>query len=275
MTAIPLHLSALYRYPLKSCAGETLERAQVHEEGLAGDRRFMLARPDGRFTTARTHPWLELMQVQVGAGAVVLRFPGHPDLELARSDFGLAPFATVVWGDRFEALTTTREADAWCSVVLGEPAHLLCIGERSPRYRPSIEQRVGFADGYPLLLIGEGSLADLNGRLAESQAGPQTKPHVMAQFRPNLVVAGSDPFAEDGWQRLRIGEVELGVAEPCARCAMITVDPATGTFLPGKEPLKTLATYRRGDKGKVLFGQNLVVLKEGSLKVGDEVEILG
>ncbi|SDF64789.1 hypothetical protein SAMN05216571_10143 [Onishia taeanensis] len=269
-----LHLSALYRYPLKSCAGEPLERAQVHQEGIAGDRRLMLARPDGRFITARTHPRLELMQVQLGEETVVLRFPGHRDLELVRANFSLAPFATEVWGDRFEALATSKEADAWCSAVVGEAAHLLCIGERSPRYRESIQQRVGFADGYPLLLIGEGSLADLNAKLAHAQGASDGKPHVMAQFRPNLVVAGSDAFAEDGWQRLRIGDVELGVAEPCARCAMITVDPATGAFLPGKEPLKTLATYRRGGKGKVLFGQNLVVLKEGQLTLGDDVEIL-
>ncbi|WP_304526068.1 MOSC domain-containing protein [Halomonas sp. I5-271120] len=274
MTTSSLRLSALYRYPLKSCAGEALERAQVHQEGIVGDRRLMLARPDGRFITARTHPRLELMQVQLGERTVVLRFPGHRDLELVRADFALAPFATEVWGDRFEALTTSQDADAWCSEILGETAQLLCIGERSPRYRQSIDQRVGFADGYPLLLIGEGSLADLNARLAHSQGTSEGKPHIMAQFRPNLVVAGSDAFAEDGWQRLRIGEVELGVAEPCSRCAMITVDPATGTFLPGKEPLKTLATYRRGEKGKVLFGQNLVVLKEGRLALGDEVEIL-
>ncbi|WP_192034973.1 MOSC domain-containing protein [Halomonas sp. YLGW01] len=264
------HLSSLYRYPLKSCAGEALEHALVGDEGLAGDRRFMLARPDGRFVTARTHPRLELMQVQTDDEVLVLRFPGQVALELARSAFDRAPFATEVWGDRFEALTTTREADAWCSDVLEEPVHLLCLDDRSPRYRPSIGQRVGFADGYPLLLIGEGSLDDLNARLGPSQ----DKPHRMAQFRPNLVVAGSAAFAEDGWRRLRIGEVELGVAEPCARCAMITVDPATGRFLPGKEPLKTLATYRRGDEGKVLFGQNLVVLKEGRLALGDEVEIL-
>lgn len=274
MNTTSLRLSALYRYPLKSCAGEALERARVHQEGIVGDRRLMLARPDGRFITARTHPRLELMQVQLGEETVVLRFPGHQDLELVRAGFSLAPFATEVWGDRFEALTTSQEADAWCSAVVGEAAHLLCIGERSPRYRESIQQRVGFADGYPLLLIGEGSLADLNAKLAHAQGASDGKPHVMAQFRPNLVVAGSDAFAEDGWQRLRIGDVELGVAEPCARCAMITVDPATGTFLPGKEPLKTLATYRRGGKGKVLFGQNLVVLKEGQLTLGDDVEIL-
>lgn len=274
MNTTSLRLSALYRYPLKSCAGEALERAWVHQEGIVGDRRLMLARPDGRFITARTHPRLELMQVQLGEETVVLRFPGHQDLELVRAGFSLAPFATEVWGDRFEALTTSQEADAWCSEVLGEAAHLLCIGDRSPRYRQSIKQRVGFADGYPLLLIGEGSLADLNARLTHGQGNSESKPHVMAQFRPNLVVAGSDAFAEDGWQRLRIGEVELGVAAPCSRCAMITVDPATGAFLPGKEPLKTLATYRRGEKGKVLFGQNLVVLKEGRLALGDEVEIL-
>ncbi|SHF03254.1 hypothetical protein SAMN02745148_01657 [Modicisalibacter ilicicola DSM 19980] len=261
------HLSALYRYPVKSTAGEALERALVGEEGLEGDRRFMLARPDGVFLTARTHPQLVTIRGQFHDDGIVLHHPALEPLALNYAQFETAPFATQVWNDGFRALTTTPEADRWCEQALGEPARFLWLGERSPRYRQAIGKRVSFADGYPLMLIGEASLADLNERASDE--------HVMAQFRPNLVVTGSLAFAEDGWHLLRIGEVELAVRKPCTRCAMITVDPGTGTFIARREPLRTLANYRRGLTGEVEFGQNLVVLTGGELEVGMPVEVLG
>jgi uncharacterized protein YcbX len=262
----PLRLAALYRYPAKSTAGESLKYVRVGEEGLQGDRRFMLARPDGTFLTARTHPRLLTIRVELSAEGLVLHHDDCDSLALSYADFEAAPFATQVWKDLFAALTTTAAADRWCSEVLGEPARLLWLGERSPRYREALGKRVSFADGYPLMLIGEGSLADLNERT------PQR--HAMAQFRPNLVVSGSAPFAEDRWQRLRIGEVELSVSAPCTRCAMITVDPQTATFIERREPLRTLAGYRRGLTGQVEFGQNLVVLTGGELEVGMTVEVM-
>nr|WP_281430412.1 MOSC domain-containing protein [Salinicola acroporae] len=140
------------------------------------------------------------------------------------------------------------------------------MGERSSRYRDTIGVRVSFADGYPLLLISEASLEDLNTRTDGT--------HVMAQFRPNLVATGAVPYAEDGWKRIRIGEVTFRVDAPCARCAMVTVDPARGEKRRDKEPLKTLASYRRGDKGKVYFGQNLVAENRGEIRLHDAIEVL-
>ncbi|WP_189444774.1 MOSC domain-containing protein [Salinicola rhizosphaerae] len=259
-------LAAIHRYPIKSTAGESLERARVEEEGLEFDRRFMAVKPDGTFLTARTHPQLERIQARFDGSRLALAHDHFDPLALPVDAFAGVPFETEVWGDRFGATTTHDALDSWISEVAGEPARLLWVGETSARYRESIGVRVSFADGYPLLLISEASLADLNARTDGT--------HIMAQFRPNLVVSGTQAFAEDSWERIRIGDVVFRVDAPCSRCAMVTVDPATGERRRDKEPLKTLAGYRRGEKGKVYFGQNLIAENRGDIRCGDTVEIL-
>jgi uncharacterized protein YcbX len=129
---------------------------------------------------------------------------------------------------------------------------------------------VNFADGYPFLVIGEASLNELNDRLIGR--GEEALP--MNRFRPNLVISGSRAFAEDAWPRVRVGEIVLRDAGPCARCVVTTTDQLTTER--GPEPLRTLATYRRDAKTptNVNFGQNLVhETKRGTLRVGDSVEI--
>lgn len=266
MAESSLRLAGLFRYPIKSTAGETLSASWADEEGLEGDRRYMVVRPDGVFVTARSHPQLQRVSTTLFDDGIVLHHAALEDLTLHHANFLAEPLSTQVWGDQFAGLTTTEAADAWLSEALGEPVRLLWLGERSPRYRQALGKRVSFADGYPLLLIGQASLDDLNTRF--------DTPQRMAQFRPNLVVTGSLPYAEDEWHLLRIGEVELLVDKPCSRCAMITVDPATGEFLPRREPLRTLADYRRGADGKVYFGQNLIVARGGILEVGAAVEVV-
>ncbi|HZD51635.1 MAG TPA: MOSC domain-containing protein, partial [Woeseiaceae bacterium] len=182
------------------------------------------------------------------------------------SEFTAEPLATGLWGDAFAALTTTPALDAWFSAVAGTPARLLWLGPQSQRYRAKIGRTLSFADGYPLMLISQASLDDLNTRTDRA--------HRMAQFRPNLVVAGTAPYAEDGWSRIRIGSLELAVDKPCSRCVMVTVDPATGKFLPEREPLSTLGRYRRGADRKIYFGQNLIPLGDGELELGAPVEVL-
>jgi len=259
-------LSAIHLYPIKSTAGRMQESAWVSMEGLRGDRRFMIAKPDGTFLTARTHPQLQRVTATFDGRTLSLSHPELSSLEMAVSEFELSSFATTVWADDFNALTTHARLDAWFSEAAGETARLLWLGEHSPRYRRSIEQRVSFADGYPLLLISEASLTDLNTRTAEQ--------HRMAQFRPNLVIADTTAYAEDEWRRIRLGEVVFRVDKPCSRCAMVSVDPATGTFKEGREPLRTLAGYRRGEGGKVYFGQNLIAENEGRITRHDRLEVL-
>ncbi|MBZ9559849.1 MULTISPECIES: MOSC N-terminal beta barrel domain-containing protein [unclassified Modicisalibacter] len=259
-------LSEIYRYPVKSTAARSLTRALVSEEGLDGDRRYMLARPDGRFVTARTHPALQRVIVEPVDGGLDLHHPEAGAIEARETRFARESFTTAVWGDTFVAVTTETALDAWFSEILGEPVRLLWLGATSPRYRESLQRRVSFADGYPLMLISQASLEALNARM--------DAPQRMIQFRPNLVVAGTAAHAEDAWARIRIGEVEFRVDTPCARCKMITVDPTTGTFQARGEPLRTLAGYRRGADGKILFGQNLIALNTGELIVGAPVEVL-
>ncbi|EKB20262.1 hypothetical protein HMPREF1168_02210 [Aeromonas veronii AMC34] len=269
----PLHkdtkmprLDSIHLYPIKSTAGMPQARARVTQEGLAGDRRYMVVKPDGTFITARTHPQLQQVVATPVAGGLQLNYPGFEPLALQESDFSREPQATGVWGDRFTALHTTSIADSWLSRVAGEPVALLWLGAESDRFREKTGTRVSFADGYPLLLISQASLDDLNLR--------SDALHQMSQFRTNLVASGTRPFEEDSWVRIRIGEVEFQVAKPCSRCIMTTVEAGTDRFNALKEPLATLTRYRRGEDGEVYFGQNLIALNEGWIEAGSEIEVL-
>ncbi|WP_071911778.1 MOSC N-terminal beta barrel domain-containing protein [Aeromonas sp. SCS5] len=259
-------LDSIHLYPIKSTAGMPQACARVTQEGLAGDRRYMVVKPDGTFITARTHPQLQQVVATPVAGGLQLNYPGFEPLALQESDFSRDPQATGVWGDRFTALHTTPIADSWLSRVAGEPVALLWLGEESDRFREKTGTRVSFADGYPLLLISQASLEDLNLR--------SDALHQMSQFRTNLVASGTRPFEEDSWVRIRIGEVEFQVAKPCSRCIMTTVEAGTDRFNALKEPLATLTRYRRGEDGEVYFGQNLIALNEGWIEAGSEIEVL-
>ena len=259
-------LTGLYRYPVKSLGGERLAALDVEPRGLAFDRHWMLVDRQGVFLTQRQWPRMALISATVdAAGRLRLSAAGRPDFTLdACVDQRLE---VTVWGDRVNALAAGREADAWLSDLLDVSCRLVCFpvqGVRAvdPAFADPGDQ-VGFADGFPFLLIGQASLDELNGRLA--------RPVGMLRFRPNLVVGGCVPFAEDGWRRIRIGELELRVAKPCSRCIIPTIDPATGQR--GAEPLRTLSSYRRRGS-KIYFGQNLVHRGSGRLEVGMPVEVL-
>ncbi len=259
-------LSSIHIYPIKSTAGMALPRALVTREGLGGDRRYMVTQPDGRFVTARTHPRLQLLRATPTDGGLHLRATGQEPLDLHEKDFSHEPQATAVWGDAFSAVRTTAAADAFVSQLAGEPLRLLWLGKQSARYRPKAGTHVSFADGYPLLLIGQASLDDLNLR--------SNALHPMSQFRTNLVASGTAPFEEDRWKRIRIGTVEFAVAKPCSRCIMTTVEAGTDRFNALREPLATLARYRRGADGEVYFGQNLIALNEGWIAPDSPIEVL-
>jgi hypothetical protein len=172
-----------------------------------------------------------------------------------------------VLGRPLVAAAVASEADAWLGRFLGHEARLWRVHEPrpvNPKYAVSPADRTGFADGYPLLLLGQASLDDLNARLA--------RPVPVDRFRPNLVLAGAPAFAEDAWRRIRVGEIELAVVKPCARCVITTTDQRTAAR--GREPLRTLAGYRRAPDGKVLFGQNAIHLSTGVMRAGDVVSVL-
>ena len=261
-------LSALHVFPLKSCAPLVLDAATLEPRGLRHDRRWIVADATGRFLTGRQHPRLTLLRVVPDDDGIVVSAPDRPPLRLRPpADAPRAPIR--IWSDTVAALPAGDEADAWISSFLGIPARIAymddaCVRAVSPDYARHGEE-VSFADAFPLLLISQAALDALNSRLAA--------PVPMLRFRPNLVIANTAPHAEDGWKRIRVGAIELDIVKPCVRCVFTTVDFEHGRFDPTGEPLRTLTTYRRGERG-VTFGQNAIPRNVGTLRVGDPVEVL-
>lgn len=263
-----LCLAALTYYPIKSCRGVDVGSSLLERMGLEHDRRMMVVTPEGRFITQREYPRLALVTPGLKEDTLTLRAPGFDELRIPICRTG-TPWGVQIWRSKgVLSIDQGEEAAAWFSNWLGRPARLVHFAEGYRRsvsrdYAVTPDDHTAFADGYPVLLISEASLADLNGRLED--------PLPMNRFRPNLVIAGSEPFAEDGWKRIRIGGVELAVVKPCARCVVTTFDKET--LEHSKEPLRTLAAYRKHPLGAI-FGQNVIPLGEGRLEVGMRVEVL-
>lgn len=260
-----VEVAALFVYPIKSCAGMSVSSVTLDRRGVVGDRRFMVVDDDGRFLSQRELPKLALIVPRIADGMVTLTASGSPPLTVPILDDGPRR-SVVVWRDVCDALDQGDDASRWLSAHLGVPCRLVRIADEwkrlvDPTYATRPDDEVSFADAYPLLLIGEASLDDLNTRL-------QT-PLPMNRFRPNVVVRGSTPFAEDSWRDIVIGDVRATVVKPCARCVTTLVDQETGAR--GKEPLRTLATYRRRGDGEVYFGQNVIHSGAGAIRLGDRV----
>jgi hypothetical protein len=269
-----VHLSGLFLYPVKSLRGCAVASATLDALGLAGDRRFLVVDAHGRFLTQRTLPRLALVATALDATHLTLSIAPGRAVRVPRASDPAAPLRTVsVWkSEGLLAEDCGDEAAAFLSDHVAVRCRLVRIGEKfcrpilKPAARPG--DTVSFADAYPLLAIGEASLADLNDRLVAQ--GSDALP--LDRFRPNLVIAGCAAFAEDTWPRVRIGGATFRAGGPCARCIVTTTDQLTGER--GKEPLRTLATYRRdaADPADVNFGQNLIhETKSGPLRVGDAV----
>jgi MOSC domain-containing protein len=271
-----LVVSDLYRYPVKSCRGQQLRDAAVEPWGLAGDRRWMVVDLSGEVVTARERPPMVLVTPHLRDGALLLTGPGRPDLTVP-VPAGDELIPVTVWASKLLAAPSGPAADAWFSEVTGEPVRLVYLDEPTRRATDPTYSRpddlVSFADGYPLLLTTDGSLADLNEHIA---AGPRASegPLPMMRFRPSVVIGGTAPWDEDAWRRLRIGDVAFRAVKGCARCVLTMIDPDTA--VSGKEPIATLARIRRWDGG-TWFGVNLIPDLTGgdaSIRVGDPVEVL-
>lgn len=260
-----IKLSGLNIYPIKSAAGIALRQTQVTMRGLLNDRRWMVCDRSGKFLTQRQLPKMALIQVTVG-DVLRLSIAGN---EQAEFKIPAVPAATSVsadvWGDSCTAWFMGEPVAQWLSEFLGQEVQLVYMPDSTNRLTDHgrFDTPNSFSDAYPFLLISEASLADLNSRL--DQAVP------MNRFRPNLVVSGCEPFAEDTWKQIKIGDIVFDVAKACSRCSVPGVEQSTG--VQGKEPLKTLATFRRWDHA-IWFGQNLIAHGEGTLTVGDDVKIV-
>lgn len=266
-------VAGLRRYPVKSCRGADLDRVVVERAGPAGDRRWMLVTPDGAMVTARTHSRLVLVEPLPDGDGLRITGPDLPGLAVPVPSGD--PVAVRVHRWDTAGVPVGPEADAWFSALLGADVRMVHLDDPDRR-RPNPKfshpgDRVGFADGFPLLLTAQESLDALNELVA---AGPDAGegPLPMTRFRPNVVVTGAPSWAEDGWRRVRIGAGMFRVARGCARCVLTTVDPDSA--VKGREPMATLARYRRFDRA-VWFGVNLIPDTPGAeIRVGDPVEVL-
>jgi uncharacterized protein YcbX len=262
-------VTGLYVYPVKSCAGTALTVAQLGPRGIVHDREFMIVDPNGAFLTQREVPRLALIRPARASEGLELCAPGMPPLALRPVADG-QNIMVRIWRDHLLAVDQGRVVADWLSTFLHTPCRLVrqaddVVRRVDPTFATHPDDQVGFADGYPLLLLSEESLADLNARLAE--------PLPMDRFRPNVVIRGAaEPYAEDGWSRVALGAVECSLVKACARCVTTTTDQTTAER--GAEPLATLARYRHVPRG-VLFGQNLIHHAQHALRIGDTVRVLG
>lgn len=260
-----VYLKGLYVYPIKSAGGISLEEARLDERGIEHDRRWMLVDENGKFMSQRKHPRMALISTRLTPESLVVEAPEMPGLRLPLHQEGKPGARVRVWADEVDAAPAGGEADEWFSDFLGFSCRLVYMPDSEVRQvdrdYAKAGDRVGFADGFPLLLISQASVNDLGERLGREVP--------VNRFRPNLVVEGCGPFEEDGWHGLRIGEVGFRVAKPCSRCSIVMTDQGSGRR--DREVLATLAAYRRSGKN-ILFGQNLLHDSPGTLGLGDAVK---
>ncbi len=278
-------LSQIWIYALKSAAGLQAQAAQVEPMGLSGDRRWMIVDPEGRMLSQRTCPQMALLTAcTTPSGALHINTPaarwsGEVFVDIPSPT--AAPAVEVeVWDDRVRALAASEIASSWLAGVLSRRCQLVYLPDDSVRpVDPAYAQptdRVSFADGFPLLILSSATLQHLATLTPPPDTLPPNPVSDVRRFRPNLLIDGVPPYAEDTWKRIRIGGpagVVLDIVKSCGRCGLINVNPDSAEV--GSEPLKTLSSYRRDpDSGKVLFGQNAIPRSLGSIQVGQSIEVL-
>jgi uncharacterized protein YcbX len=259
-------LTSLHFYPVKGCKGLAPASFSVGQKGPNFDRRWMIIDENGRFLSQRQIPKMALIETAIDKEFLRINIPNEQEICLPVTEEGQSTMVTV-WKDTCPALDQGDKAAEALSRYLEIKCRLVFMPESTIRQvnlkYASVGETVGFADAYPFLLISEASLEDLNSRLE--------KPILMNRFRPNLVVSGCKPHEEDTWKWIRIGEIRFKVAKPCSRCTVTTIDQLT--LEQGREPLQTLAEYRKMEGG-IMFGANLIHTTKGSLQVGDVLEVI-
>lgn len=262
-------ISQLFIYPIKSLGGIKLSAAQLTDRGFQYDRRWMLVDANNSFLTQREYPVMSLLQTAIENNELIIY---HKNDSTDKVAVPLHPLPkqtskVKVWADECDALYVSDTADEWLSKKLAMPCRLV--------YMPDTEKRkvdvqyaqnneiTAFSDGYPLLMIGQASLDDLNSRLAE--------PLPMNRFRPNIVFTGGGPYDEDIMEHVVVNEIDLYGVKLCSRCTVTTIDQVNA--LKTKEPLKTFAQYRSMDN-KVYFGQNILFKQKGTMQVGDAIKLI-
>lgn len=277
-----MNVSNIFIYPIKSCQGISLTKAEITSKGLRDffqsafyDRQFMLVDEKGKFLTQRQYPQLATIKVEIKENKLYLSSENNNI-----SPFQLIPsiqknFVKVnVWRDHTIAIDQGNEVANWfknalkidifCRLVQQSDEHIRAI---NPHYSIQENQPVSFGDGFPFLLTNTASLEELNQRLENKYLSEKLKV-TMDRFRPNIVIDTSQPFIEDTWKEIFIGEIKFAVVKPCSRCIVTTTNQKTGETNPQKEPLLTLSTFRNTSEG-IMFGQNIIAVNNGIIEIGD------
>lgn len=266
-----LSLASIHVYPVKSLGGFSVQQARLTDRGLEHDRRWMLVDEHGRFISQREIPQMACLHTAALAdGFRVTDLRSGNALGLPWSLANGPARTASVWDDPVNVIDAGDAHGTWFSDRLGASVRLVFMPEGSerptdPKYAAAF---TSLSDGFPYLIISQASLHDLNERIGHALRVP------MERFRPNLVIAGGTPFQEDGWKRIDIGASTFDLVKPCARCVITTTDQHTGQR--GKEPLRTLANFRKRTGGgpiKIDFGMNAIGTTGTSVRVDDLVEI--
>jgi uncharacterized protein YcbX len=264
-----LKISGLYIYPIKSLPGIPVNEVRVTERGFEHDRRWMLVDENNLFISQREAPQMTQLRVLIASNGLIITHK-------IKGESITIPFKTTpsggccvvnVWDDTFTTEYVSNKADKWFSAMLGINCRLIYMPDNcrrvvDQRYAPK-DAITSFSDGYPFMMIGQSSLDELNSRLTDALP--------MDRFRPSIVFTGGQPFEEDLLANFTIGSINFFGVKLCARCIITTINQVSG--VKGKEPLKTLATYR-AKNNKIYFGQNLVHKGEGLIAIGDLLQII-
>ena len=265
-----MNVSQLYIYPVKSLGGIALNTVTVTDRGFEYDRRWMLVDENNRFVSQREVAEIALLQVELQSDGLkvfhkknvsnCITIPFIPSID--------ETMVVDIWDVKCDARLVSTEADTWLSIVLNFPVKLVYMPDSTrvkidERYATSSNDITSFSDGYPILMISEASMLDLNNKLEQHLP--------IDRFRPNLVFAGGEPFVEDTMKEFTINGCTFFGVKPGARCVITTINQETGE--KGKEPLKTLSGYRRKDT-KVYFGENVIAGGTGIINIGDSITIL-
>ena len=256
----------LWIYPIKSIGGMCVDNAMALPEGFQYDRRWMLIDENGQFVTQREHFKLSTFSSTIADNKLIISHKGET-IDTPLDQTTPDTVRVQVWSSKLKAQEVNPDVSNWFSVKLSMKVTLVKMTDISKRPRrlfvPPYKTTLSFADGYPYLILGAESMNELNAKLDH--------PVLPDRFRANIIVSSSIPHEEDKWKGLNAGNAQLQVIKPCARCVMITVNQQTGKT--GKEPLKTLAAYRK-KRNKIYFGANAICTKDGIISVGDRLEIM-
>jgi uncharacterized protein len=264
-----MQISQLFIYPVKSLSGIAKQSVEITATGFKHDRRWMLVDENNVFLTQRTHPQMALLQTAETEKGITVFHKQNPQMSITipfKNDYNKKLMVTI-WDDICTAVEVNENLNKWFSDILHINCKLVYMPDDTKRLvdkRYAANNEVtSFSDGYPILMIGQSTLDNLNKKL--------TDPLPMERFRPNIVFTGGHAHIEDEMAAFSIGATNFLGVKPCARCVITTINQQTAQG--GKEPLKTLATYRMKNN-KIYFGQNILQQLNGFVSVGDEIKII-